>query len=68
MRFRPTTPDTLSIDLERFAAWVATRMNPTDDETRAELAAWLNRKLDQLLAMDAFGTEGQQDPRGDHRE
>lgn len=65
--YRPTTGATLAHDLERFADFVATRMDPTDDETRNELAAWLNKKLDSLLASDAFGTEGQQDPRGDHR-
>ncbi len=27
----------------------------------------LNEFLDRLLEQDAFGTEGQNDPRGDHR-
>ncbi len=67
-RFRKTTADTLSHDLERFADFVATRLHDTDDETRDQLAIWLNRKLDELLRADTFGTEGQCDPRGDHRD
>lgn len=67
-KFRPTTADTVAGDLAEFAHWITFHSHPTDDELRAELAKWLNRKLDQLLAQDAFGTEGQQDPRGDHRE
>lgn len=35
---------------------------------RALFAAALNDELDDLLGQDFFGTEGQCDPRGDHRE
>ena len=31
-------------------------------------AETLDRVLDDLLAQDFFGTEGQNDPRGDHRD
>lgn len=69
MKFRPTTPATVTFDLARFTDWVS-RQSAYDevDELRTELATWLNKKLDQLLAQDAFGTEGQADPRGDHRD
>ena len=32
------------------------------------LAECVNAMLDDMLSMDAFGTEGQCDPRGDHRD
>lgn len=67
MKFRPITAATLVGDLARFADFVS-RLHPTDDETRQDLADWLNKKLNQLHRDDAFGTEGQCDPRGDHRE
>lgn len=35
---------------------------------RRELAATLDRMLDELLRDDFFGTDGQNDPRGDHRD
>lgn len=38
---------------------------PKDD--REEFAKRLNDALDDLHSRDAFGTEGQNDPRGDHR-
>lgn len=39
-----------------------------DKGTREDAASELNELLDNLLDMDMFGTEGQNDPRGDHRE
>ena len=39
----------------------------TEDESRQAFCDDLNRFLDDLLEQDAFGTEGQCDPRGDQR-
>ena len=64
-RFRKTTAKTVAKDLRAFADWVDE--NATDLDKR-ELADWLNDKFDELLGEDAFGTEGQCDPRGDHRD
>jgi hypothetical protein len=35
---------------------------------RAVIAEKFNEALDELLGEDFFGTEGQCDPRGDHRD
>jgi len=61
-----TTERTLSDDLRELAAWIDA--DNCKDSERRELARWLNAKLDELLSEDAFGTEGQCDPRGDHRD
>ena len=37
-------------------------------DERAAWAFWLDTQLDNLLGEDVFGTEGQLDPRGDHRD
>jgi hypothetical protein len=70
MKFRPTTTATVVADLQAFAEYLNTGAlaDPDGNLLRQEIAAWLNKKLDQLLASDAFGTSGQCDPRGDHRE
>jgi hypothetical protein len=39
----------------------------TEDEERQAFCHDLNLFLDELAAQDAFGTEGQNDPRGDQR-
>lgn len=39
----------------------------TEDEARQAFCEDLNRFLDDLANEDAFGTEGQCDPRGDQR-
>ncbi len=39
----------------------------TRDEERQAFCDDLNRFLDDLAGQDAFGTEGQNDPRGDQR-
>lgn len=67
MKFRRTTASTVVADLKAFAEYLADP-DPEANELRAEIATWLNAKLDELLGMDAFGTEGQCDPRGDHRD
>lgn len=41
-----------------------TKLVQTDSQVREALDEW----LDEMLNADAFGTEGQLDPRGDHRE
>ena len=66
MKFRPTTTATVVEDLRTFA----TALDDPDlpDGLGAEIAHWLNQKLDKLVRCDFFGTEGQHDPRGDHRE
>jgi hypothetical protein len=64
-RFKKTTAKTLSAHLRAFADYVDEHEKP---EGKKELASWLNEKLDELLSEDAFGTEGQCDPRGDHRD
>jgi len=66
VKFRKTTAFTVAKDLKAFAKYLIAD-GPDEDDGLAELAAWLNAKLDELLSMDAFGTEGQNDPRGDHR-
>lgn len=38
-----------------------------DRELSDEMLIALNAVLDELLEHDVFGTEGQLDPRGDHR-
>lgn len=64
-RFRKTTAKTVAKDLRAFADWVDENAKDLD---KRELADWLNDKFDELLGEDAFGTEGQCDPRGDHRD
>lgn len=59
----PATPATVSAVLHRYATWLATQ----GSETRVAHARGINAYLDQLLQADAFGTEGQCDPRGDPR-
>jgi hypothetical protein len=41
----------------------------SDSESAAEIIAeWLEESLNELLHEDFFGTEGQNDPRGDFRD
>ena len=64
MRFRKTTAKTVVRDLRAFADWLET----AKDASKKEAAVHLNETLDEFLGEDAFGTEGQCDPRGDHRD
>lgn len=64
MRFRKTTAKTVVRDLRAFADWLET----TNNVSKKEAASQLNETLDEFLGEDAFGTEGQLDPRGDHRD
>ncbi len=67
------TPRDLPLVLYKFGAWMADAENNApfksdhSTETRAFCDA-LTTYLDELAAQDAFGTEGQIDPRGDHRD
>ena len=38
------------------------------DEARKDISKLFNNMLDDMLGNDFFGTEGQCDPRGDHRD
>lgn len=63
MKFRKTTGKTVADDLRAFAAF----LEHEPEEIRRIAASELNEQLDQWKSLDAFGTEGQCDPRGDHR-
>ncbi|MGL4442524.1 MAG: hypothetical protein ACRCU1_02795 [Alsobacter sp.] len=63
-KFRKTNSINVMGDLRAFADYLEKH---GDEGERADAAEQLNRQLDQLLECDAFGTEGQIDPRGDHR-
>ena len=63
-RFKKCTEKNLDAVTARFLAL----MVKGDSEDRAVWALWLDTQLDNLLGEDAFGTEGQLDPRGDHRD
>lgn len=64
MKFRKTTAKTVVRDLRAFADW----LEAANDASKKEAASQLNEILDEFLGEDAFGTEGQLDPRGDHRD
>lgn len=64
MKFRKTTSKTVARDLRAFADWLD---KDAKDVDKKGVAGSLNEILDGLLGDDAFGTEGQCDPRGDHR-
>ena len=63
MSQRPVTSRNMMKVLERFIDYA----KGTKDESRQALCDDLNRFLDDLYEQDAFGTEGQLDPRGDKR-
>ncbi len=62
-KFRRTTPETVVADMHAFADFLA-RSGEFD---RKVAAGDLNTVLDEWHSNNAFGTEGQCDPRGDHR-
>jgi hypothetical protein len=64
-QFRRTTGNTLLTDMRKFVASVA---KDTNVKRRNQLAIEFNEWMDSLLGQDYFGTEGQNDPRGDHRD
>ena len=57
------TSRNLAVVLERLTRYAL----ETEDEARQAFCDDLNRFLDDLADQDAFGTEGQCDPRGDQR-
>lgn len=59
------TPKTLPAVWERLTTYV-TAVSVDIDATKA-FCGELNDFLDKILNQDGFGTEGQLDPRGDHR-
>lgn len=63
-RFRKTTQQTLITDLRRFAGLLEQDKQIDTKELVDEFNAW----MDRLHGEDFFGTEGQADPRGDHRD
>ena len=63
-KFRKTTAATVVKDLRAAAAWLAKHGHAMD---KRDMAKHLNNGLDTLFGADSFGTEGQNDPRGDHR-
>lgn len=65
MTAKRVTPRTLDAVMARFLAYV---VGERDASARQAYCDSLNTFLDDLLSEDAFGTEGQLDPRGDHRE
>ncbi len=62
--FKPVTPKTLPEVMIRLSAFAL----EGDLELKKAFCLWLNTVLDNLGNEDAFGTEGQSDPRGDHRD
>jgi len=62
--FRPTSAASVCDDLRAFAAFL--EKEPV--EIREIAAGELNMQLSAWSLSDAFGTEGQLDPRGDPRE
>lgn len=63
--FKPATSKTVSGVLRKLADFCD---QSKYDDDRKEVASELNIMLDELLNQDFFGTEGQLDPRGDHRD
>lgn len=66
-KFRRTNQRTLVADLHRFAGLLEKEIRGNSDVAK-ELADEFNEWMDKLYGEDFFGTEGQNDPRGDHRD
>jgi hypothetical protein len=62
-KFEPANAATVGLVLDRYAEWLVGKPS----EVRWEAARAINLHLNAMLRNDAFGTEGQDDPRGDHR-
>lgn len=63
MKFKPATAATVVDVVRRFADFLS-----REPETmRRVWAGDINAMFDRAVTEDAFGTEGQNDPRGDHR-
>jgi hypothetical protein len=64
MKKKNVTSRNLALVMERLTKYAL----ETEDEARQAFCDDLNRFLDELANEDAFGTEGQCDPRGDQRD
>lgn len=62
---KKVTPRTLPLVWLKLSAYVAEALK--HPEAAAAMCDDLNTMLDSILEQDGFGTEGQNDPRGDHR-
>lgn len=63
--FKRATGDTVTEVLRKLTIQV---QNEHDPDAREAWAESVNEWLDDLVSLDTFGTEGQLDPRGDHRD
>ena len=61
--FRKSTKVNISQHLRNLATYCE-----EDEYVAKEIAKWFNSQMDDFLEQDFFGTEGQCDPRGDHRD
>lgn len=61
------TPENYKEVLDKFKSWMTDFETNGYTEALEETCNDLNNFFDELLGMDAFGTEGQLDPRGDQR-
>lgn len=66
-QFRRTTAKTFVTDLRLFASLIEKEIKANALDVR-ELTDEFNDWMDKLRGEDFFGTEGQNDPRGDHRD
>jgi hypothetical protein len=66
MKANKVTKKTLPLVWVHLTAHVSEILEESDEATRA-FCLDLDEFLNNLLEQDAFGTEGQSDPRGDHR-
>lgn len=57
---KPATSKTICVVLEHYAAW----LQQVPAHVRSDVAAAINKHLDEMRNDDAFGTDGRQDPRG----
>ena len=64
-KFRRTTATTVVKDMRALADWLE---KDSVLINKKQIAPIINNICDSLLHEDAFGTEGQCDPRGDHRD
>jgi hypothetical protein len=54
--------------VDKFAEYLKASFDTNNSEHKKFAVDWLNQLLDDLASDDAFGTEGQCDPRGDQRD
>ncbi len=66
MKWKKVTPETLPAVMARLLVYIL-QDTPDNMELTKANCDWLNKVLDDLTDEDAFGTEGQCDPRGDQR-